>query len=117
MAVKHGFIAQYTKEVQWEDDTRQKLPPGVKIKVLSEDPEVGRVDCMIKFPPGYVEPRHSHESTHSIVVLENIMRVAGKDLRFGDYVFGGKEEHGPYEYPEGCTVFIVFLGASMVHRY
>jgi len=38
------------------------------------------------------------------------MCVAGKDLRSGDYVFGWDELHGPYEYPDGCEVFVVFMG-------
>jgi hypothetical protein len=38
------------------------------------------------------------------------MCVAGKDLRPGDYVFGWDIRHGPYEYPDGCEVFIVYMG-------
>jgi hypothetical protein len=38
------------------------------------------------------------------------MCVAGKDLRPGDYVFGWDIPHGPYEYPDGCEVFIVYMG-------
>ncbi len=114
----HGFVARYTKELQWQEDTTLlKLPTGVQVKVLSEDRDLGRVDILIKFPPGYVEPRHTHDSYHSIVVLEGLMRVEGYDLRPGDYVFGWDEEHGPYEYPEGCTVFSVFHGRSLAHEY
>ena len=67
----------------------------------------------VKFPPGYVEPEHAHKSWHSIVVLKGRMCVAGKDLRPGDYVFGWDELHGPYEYPDGCEVFVVFMGESV----
>ena len=38
------------------------------------------------------------------------MCVAGKDLRPGDYVFGWDIPHGPYEYPDGCEVFIIYMG-------
>ena len=56
---------------------------------------------LIKFPPGYVEPEHVHESSHSIVVLEGVQIVKGVHLRPGDYVWAsGPEPHGPYEYPE-----------------
>jgi len=71
----------------------------------------------VKFPPGYVEPAHSHKSWHSIVVLKGRMCVAGKDLRPGDYVFGWDELHGPYEYPDGCEVFVVFMGDSVAHEW
>ena len=43
------------------------------------------------------------------------MCVAGKDLRPGDYVFGWDLPHGPYEYPDGCEVFVVFMGEGTQH--
>ena len=43
------------------------------------------------------------------------MCVAGKDLRPGDYVFGWDLPHGPYEYPDGCEVFVVFMGDGTQH--
>jgi hypothetical protein len=45
------------------------------------------------------------------------MCVAGKDLRPGDYVFGWDRLHGPYEYPDGCEVFVVFMGAGTQHQW
>ncbi len=41
--------------------------------------------------------------------------MAGKDLRPGDYVFGWDQPHGPYEYPDGCEVFVVFMGEGTQH--
>ena len=117
MAPKRDFVALYTKELDWQDDTILALPKGVKVKILFEDPEVGRQDILVKFPPGYREPLHTHESSHSIVVLEGKMCVAGKELGPGDYVFAWDKEHGPYHYPEGCTVFVAALGKSIIHRF
>jgi hypothetical protein len=45
------------------------------------------------------------------------MCVAGKDLRPGDYVFGWNTMHGPYEYPDGCEVFVVFMGDGTQHEW
>ena len=107
------FKAIYDHEVPWEsDDVRGllKLPPGVKVKVLNYDPVMKRIDMKQRFPAGYVEPAHIHDSWHSILVTKGRMCVAGKDLRPGDYVFGWDIPHGPYEYPDGCEVFIVYMG-------
>ena len=71
----------------------------------------------VRFPAGYVEPEHSHKSWHSIVILKGRMCVAGKDLRPGDYVFGWDNLHGPYEYPDGCEVFVVFMGEGTEHEW
>ena len=109
----HTFKAIHDHEVKWEsDDVRGllKLPPGVKVKVLNYDPVMKRIDMKQQFPPGYVEPKHTHKSWHSILVTKGRMCVAGKDLRPGDYVFGWDIPHGPYEYPDGCEVFIVYMG-------
>ena len=109
----HTFKAIHDHEIPWEnDDVRGllKLPPGVQVKVLNYDPVMKRLDMKQRFPAGYVEPAHTHQSWHSILVLKGRMCVAGKDLRPGDYVFGWDIPHGPYEYPDGCEVFIVYMG-------
>lgn len=109
----HTFRAIYDRDIPWEsDDVRGilKLPRGVKVKVLNHDPVMGRIDMKQRFPAGYVEPVHTHKSWHSILVTKGRMCVAGKDLRPGDYVFGWDIPHGPYEYPDGCEVFIVYMG-------
>jgi len=49
--------------------------------------------------------------------MKGRMCVAGKDLRPGDYVFGWDEPHGPYEYPDGCEVFVVFMGEGAAHDW
>ena len=109
----HTFKAIHDHEIPWEsDDVRGllTLPAGVQVKVLNYDPKMKRLDMKQRFPAGYVEPAHTHKSWHSILVTKGRMCVAGKDLRPGDYVFGWDIEHGPYEYPDGCEVFIVYMG-------
>ena len=113
-----SFKAIYDRDIEWEESaaiTLLTLPKGVMVKVFAHDPAMNRIDMKVKFPPGYVEPEHSHKSWHSIVVLKGRMCVAGKDLRPGDYVFGWDELHGPYEYPDGCEVFVVFMGEGTQH--
>src|SRR5450631_1222892 len=113
----HTFRAIHDDEIPWQEGSKSvlKLPDGVQVKIFAHDKAMGRVDMKVKFPPGYVEPEHAHKSWHSIVVLKGRMCVAGKDLRPGDYVFGWNELHGPYEYPDVCEVFVVFMGESVAH--
>jgi hypothetical protein len=112
------FRAIYDRDVEWQESAAidlLTLPKGLKVKIFAHDPVMKRIDMKVQFPPGYIEPAHSHKSWHSIVVLKGRMCVAGKDLRPGDYVFGWDELHGPYEYPDGCEVFIVFMGEGTQH--
>lgn len=112
------FRATYDKDIKWDEKAANELltlPKGVKVKILAYDPVMKRVDMKLKFPKGYVEPRHTHKSWHSILVTKGRMCVAGKDLRPGDYVFGWDQPHGPYEYPDGCEVFAVTMGEETQH--
>jgi hypothetical protein len=116
----HGFKAIHDHEVPWQDGAQNELlslPKGVEVKILAHDEAMGRIDMKVRFPAGYVEPEHLHKSWHSICVLKGRMCVAGKDLRPGDYVFGWDALHGPYEYPDGCEVFVVFMGDGIQHQW
>jgi anti-sigma factor ChrR (cupin superfamily) len=114
-----AFHTAHRWDLDWQDDVDVlSLRGGVQVKVFHSDPELGVADMLIKFPPGYVEPEHAHQSSHSIVVLEGVQIVKGVHLRPGDYVWAaGPEPHGPYEYPEGCVVFASFRCLSTQHRY
>ncbi len=117
------FLAINTDEIEWQDGEKiMGLPPGIKVKIIAEgtDPVSERVDKFVKFPPGYIEPRHTHDYYHSTLVLEGEMHVAGKVLKRGDYVYGGGDEpHGPYHYPVGCTVYSAGRGIklSQIHKH
>jgi anti-sigma factor ChrR (cupin superfamily) len=106
-------------EVEWQDDVDVlTLRGGVQVKIYYHDPETQHTDMLVRFPAGYVEPRHTHESSHSVLVLEGLQVANGEPMRPGDYVWAsGKEPHGPFEYPEGCVVFASFRGPSTQHRY
>ena len=117
-----AFLAINTNEIEWQDGEKVLgLPPGLKVKIIAEgEDEVSqRVDKFVKFPPGYVEPRHTHDYYHSTLVLEGEMHVAGKILKPGDYVYGGSEPHGPYHYPKGCMVYSAgrHKKLSEIHQY
>lgn len=117
--MSQSFHTAHRWDLDWEDDVDVlTLRGGVQVKVLHEDADAGHTDLLIRFPPGFVEPEHTHDSSHSVIVLEGEQIVAGEHLRPGDYVWAaGPEPHGPFEYPEGCVVFASFRGASAQHRY
>lgn len=112
-----AFHTAHRWDLEWEDDIDiLALGEGVQVKVLYRDPETLHTDMLIRFPAGYVEPRHEHESSHSVVVLEGLQIAEGEPMRPGDYVWAdGTRPHGPFEYPEGCVVFASFRGPSSEH--
>jgi anti-sigma factor ChrR (cupin superfamily) len=113
------FHTAHRWEIDWEDDIDVlTLRNGVQVKIYYQDEATGHTDMLISFPPGYTEPEHTHDSSHSVVVLEGLQIVRGEHMQPGDYVWAdGPEPHGPFEYPEGCVVFASFRGASAQHKY
>lgn len=114
-----AFHTAHRWDLGWKDDVDiLTLGEGVQVKIYYQDPDTQHTDMLIKFPPGYVEPEHTHDSSHSVIVLEGVQIVGGEEMRPGDYVWSdGSEPHGPFEYPEGCVVFASFRGPSSQHRY
>lgn len=118
-AVVHSDISWTVDEddIDWEDDDMLDLPEGVMTKVIYENEAERRIDFFVKFPPGYVEPRHTHEAAHADLIVDGEMHVHGEVLTPGDYIYGQKEPHGPMEFPVGCIVFCSYVGGSPSHHW
>lgn len=104
-------------ETEWVDDVDVlALGEGVQVKIMHRDDEAGLINMLIKFPPGFTEPEHSHDSEHSGVVLEGVQIVEGQTLHPGDTLHApANVPHGPFFYPEGCVLFTSFRGKSARH--
>ena len=113
------FLTIHAQRMDWQADSDVlTLPKGVEIKMLRNAPEEGRRDLLIRFPPGYHEPEHTHDSSHAVVCLEGKQIVGGEVMLPGEYVYGPANiPHGPFDYPEGCVVFASFSGQSAQHRW
>jgi hypothetical protein len=104
-------------DVEWEDASLLGLPEGLQVKIINENGAEGRTEMLVKYPPGYVEPRHTHESAHACLILEGRILTAGRELTAGDYIYGQKVPHGPWEFPEGGINFVSFVGGSPTHEW
>ena len=86
----HSFRATYAKDVEWQEDVSNELltlPKGVKVKIFAHDPVMKRIDMKVKFPKGYVEPRHTHKSWHSILVTRRQDVRSGQGFEAGRLCF------------------------------
>ncbi len=83
---RQALVRVHGSDVEWQDDLDYfQLGEGVQVKVLYADAEAQQVELLVKFSPGYVEPRHVHDSTHSVIVLEGLQIAEGEHMRPGDY--------------------------------
>ncbi len=105
-------------EVAWQDAAeRFQLPAGVEFKLYDEDAATGRLDGLGRFPPGYVEPRHTHAALHSDALLEGRWIIEGQEVGMGGHIYGPPDvPHGPFECPEGVVVCAAMFG-SPIHEW
>lgn len=116
--VKTGLdLSVVDDAVDWGSPDVLSLPEGLKVLIVNENEPEGRTDMLVKYPPGYVEPRHTHESAHACIILQGRMLVHGEELTAGDYIYGQDVAHGPMEFPEGGVNFVSFVGGSPAHRW
>lgn len=111
------FIALNSDGIAWEDASAvDDIPPPLgEVKVLRRfETDDHAVDLLLRLPPGFVEPRHSHSGEHTVVVLQGRMLVDGKTLYPGDYFYARRDEpHGPFEYPDGVVMYVSHRGDTV----
>jgi anti-sigma factor ChrR (cupin superfamily) len=113
------FVSIPSDEVEWEDgEGTLLLPSGVQVKIFQrDDSDNDRMDFLVKFPPGYSEPEHFHAGLHFGLILEGKQEVGGRTFGPGTYVYAPPHVmHGPFHYPEGCTLFGSMAGGP-AHLY
>ena len=77
LATAHRFDGPWLEDV----DTLT-LGRGVRVKILFQDDT--HTDMLVKFPPGYVEPEHTHQASHSVLIVEGLQILHGEQMRPGD---------------------------------
>ncbi len=109
----HETIIVHRDDVEWKDSAEESnLPPGVMFKTYNVDEKTGRRDGLVMFPPGYVEPRHTHGSVHSDALLEGRWIIEGQEVRLGGFIYGPPDVlHGPFECPDGVVVCVASFGS------
>ena len=67
--------------------------PGIDRSLFRNNDAGGR-SSVVRLAEGSRFPRHAHEGTEEVVVLEGIVRIGGVELGPGDYLFTTPgEEH------------------------
>ncbi len=105
-------------KIDWTltDDPTQPYPCRYWISILGADPETGRLDLIVKWPPNSYCHFHRHVADTAILVLEGEQHVVEihddgsegehKVRPAGTYLMSkGGEAHMEYGGPEGATVF------------
>jgi quercetin dioxygenase-like cupin family protein len=87
-----------TQKLPWTPITLEGAPPGLEQKVLHDHKEKGTVTALVRFPKGYREPRHYHNTCgHTIYVLRGRLRSPEGVAAAGTFLYSAPQErHGPF---------------------
>ncbi len=108
----HSFTIK-TAEVDWAPVEMDGMPPGLQLQSLHENPRTNMMSAIVKYPQGFREPRHHHDTCgHYIYVLKGRLTAPGGDLLPGMFAYvAPKEPHGPYTALEGTEIIFYTDGA------
>ncbi len=112
------LIIKHVGDEPWVPAKEFGLPDGCEYRIYNDKDEDELTTMLVRFPTGYLEPEHEHDSDHWGVIVDGEMHVDGEILRRGDFHHAPRNvPHGPFYYPVGCTVFGTLRGPSILHEY
>ena len=102
---QESFTLQ-TEDLAWEPVDVAGLPAGIEARALHLNPRTQMSSSLIRYPQGFEEPRHYHETCgHYIYVLEGRIESPDGPLTPGMFTYAApKEAHGPYRVVEPSQV-------------
>ena len=84
--------------------------PGIRKKVLLNDPGTGLITLLLKMEPGAVVPLHEHTAIEQTYVLEGHFLDEEGECRPGQFVWRPSgNTHVAWAGPEGALVLGIFL--------
>jgi quercetin dioxygenase-like cupin family protein len=103
------LIALDTRALPWQERPNPQTGRTLYRKNLIEDPETGMEIRLVRYPAGFVNPRHTHPCAHGMYVLEGTLVTHEGRYGPGHFVWfpeGMVMEHGAT--PE-CDVTVLFI--------
>jgi anti-sigma factor ChrR (cupin superfamily) len=102
----------YRQEESWKSTGL----PGISIRSLSIDRDLGREMFLLRMEPGAVLPDHRHSQAEECFVLSGTIQTRGLTLSAGDFLrLEAGSQHGDSVTPAGCVVLISAGLAEEVH--
>ncbi|WP_286828985.1 MULTISPECIES: cupin domain-containing protein [Kordiimonas] len=101
----------------WDKITGTPFPDGLERKRLHANKATGGGAGILKFPEGYIEPRHYHTTAgHSVYILKGSLKIGGETYGPGNFFYAPKNvAHGPNEALEETEILIWSDGPLDLH--
>ncbi|MEZ5404492.1 MAG: hypothetical protein R2729_32740 [Bryobacteraceae bacterium] len=115
-AGEKSFLTQANR-IAWRPITPPGAPAGLMQRLLHDNEDNGLTSAIVKFPKGYIEPRHYHTKCgHSIYVLKGRIKAPGAVWTPGNFHYAAvNERHGPLEALEESEILFYTDGPFDYH--
>ena len=90
--------------------------PGVAVKTLFKEPDLGRTTYLIRMEPGARLPAHKHGDVEQCLMIEGDIWWGDICYRAGDFMVMGKDTEHPEVYTVGGNVMLLIAGHNEFHH-
>jgi quercetin dioxygenase-like cupin family protein len=96
-----------TTTIRAHEGIWQDYAPGVKIKILHQEPKLSSMTCLIRMAPDSVAPPHDHAQEEHCLVLDGEASMGEHILHAGDWhvALPGSTHHN-FSSRTGCLLLI-----------
>jgi quercetin dioxygenase-like cupin family protein len=101
--------AMDTRGMPWQERFNEQVGRPLYRKDLIVDPETGMEVRLVRYPAGFLNPRHSHPCAHGLYVLEGTLVTHAGQYGPGHFLWfpeGMVMEHGATPEAEVTVLFI-----------
>ena len=104
-----GLKAMDTRSMPWEERLNEKVGKPLFRKDLIVDPDTGMEVRLVRYPAGFMNPRHTHPHAHGLYVLEGTLVTHAGQYGPGNFLWfpeGMVMEHGATAEEDVTVLFI-----------
>lgn len=101
--------AMDTRSMPWEERFNERVGKSLYRKDLIADPETGMEVRLVRYPAGFINPRHTHPHAHGLYVLEGTLVTHAGQYGPGHFLWfpeGMVMEHGATADGDATVLFI-----------
>jgi len=109
MMVEKDLQAMDTHSMLWQERFNDRVGRPLYRKDLIVDPDTGMEVRLVRYPAGFINPRHTHPHAHGLYVLEGTLVTHAGQYGPGHFLWfpeGLVMEHGATPEAEVTVLFI-----------
>jgi quercetin dioxygenase-like cupin family protein len=113
-SVARGLTFALEAETPWQPHP----VPGIRMKVLSHNPEQGYATLLLDVAPGTRLPGHHHSAAEECFVLSGTLTACGRTIGPGDFHHADAgTDHGEIFTETGCRVLLIVAPEDYIPGY